>query len=134
MAAKRKRVTLNEFKAWLDGVEELQLDDWTPTPPQWVLIRAKIDNIVEQKGTTTVVNNPVQGVPRPMQPQITGFVPPPDVGGIPAGQVVEMTPEAKALLQPGANNKQTTPNIDTADGNYSSSFTQYRIGRQNPLV
>jgi len=120
MAAKRKRVTLNEFKAWLDGVEELQPDDWTPTAQQWVLIRAKIDNIVEQKSTTVITNAPT--VQQPTQHQIQGFVPPPDVGGIPPGQVVDMTPEAKALLTPGANNKQTTPNIDTADGNYSSSF------------
>ena len=47
MAAKRKRVTLNEFRSWLEGVEELQADEWAPTKEQWKLIRVKIDSIKE---------------------------------------------------------------------------------------
>ena len=49
MAAKRKnkKVSLKEFKAWLEGVEEMQPEDWHPTPEQWRVIREKINTIVE---------------------------------------------------------------------------------------
>lgn len=124
MAAKKKRVTLNEFKAWLDGVEELQPDDWTPTADQWKLIRTKIGNIKED--APVAIQQTHQNVPQTHNrvasaPTIPGFVPPPDVGGIPAGEIA-MSPEAKAMMKPGPDNKQKTPNIDTTDGQYTSSF------------
>lgn len=124
MAAKRKRVTLNEFKAWLDGVEELQPVDWTPSVDQWKLIRAKISNIreptpqVEQLQVAPMSYRPVE--PQPTLPH--GMVPPPPVGGLPSGAVVDMSPEAKAMLTRSPGDKSTTPNIDTADGAYQSSF------------
>jgi len=94
MAAKRKRITLSEFRAWLQGVEELQSGGWSPNAEQWKLIRDKIDLIVESK--TQVVEqqliNP-QGGPRPQfqppRPSGPGFIPPPPPvpGGIPVDAV-----------------------------------------------
>lgn len=124
MAAKRKRVTLNEFKAWLEGVEELQPKDWCPTTDQWSLIRAKIDNIKEPVPQRTEVIQPsaihapvmqTSGVP-------VGITPPPPVGGLPVGQMVDMSPEAKAMMINSPGGKSVTPNIDTADGQYQSNF------------
>jgi len=48
--AKTKRITLVEFRAWLEGVEELQPDNWAPNAEQWKLIRAKIDSIGAKEG------------------------------------------------------------------------------------
>lgn len=124
MAAKRKRVTLNEFQAWLDGVEELQPDGWTPSAAQWKLIRDKISNIKEAPvvAQQPVINTPAphmqQGIPQAPAP---GYVPAPDVGGVPLGSV-EMSPAASAMMNPGHSNKTVTPNIDTTNGNYASSF------------
>jgi len=134
MAATRKRKikqSLKEFRAWLQGVEELQSDEWCPNFDQWKLIRDKIDGIIEEKvvvektavpAPAPAYNNapPVYNVPAPALPP--GFQPPPPVGGfVPTD--VEMTPAARQLLDPAANGgKAVTPNIDTSDGNVSSPF------------
>ena len=36
-------ITVKEFKMWLQGVEEMQPDGWSPDQRQWAKIRAKID-------------------------------------------------------------------------------------------
>ena len=41
-------ITLEKFKAWLEGVEEMQDDGWVPTVVQWTKIREKIELIEEQ--------------------------------------------------------------------------------------
>jgi hypothetical protein len=38
-------ISLSEFKAWLEGVEEMQADDWAPSRVQWERIRAKFMQI-----------------------------------------------------------------------------------------
>ena len=63
---KAKSVTLAEFHAWLEGVEEMQTNGWTPTKEQWRTIREKINSITMEP---TVVNSAapaprVQQVPR----------------------------------------------------------------------
>ena len=99
MAAKRKRITLSEFRAWLQGVEELQPKGWSPNTEQWKLIRDKIDAITESKPQVVeqqivhVQNNgprpPFQGQPAP-RPQGPAFIPPapPVPGGVPADAIV----------------------------------------------
>lgn len=42
---KKTRISLKEFRAWLDGVEDLQPEEWAPTKDQWEKIRQKIDLI-----------------------------------------------------------------------------------------
>jgi hypothetical protein len=143
MAKTRKRKqkqTLREFKAWLQGVEELQAENWCPNREQWVLIREKIDNIIEEKKTVEKTTQPAPQQPmQPMQPmqhpqqpvqqpiQEQGstlpFPPPPPVsGGVPPADI-EMTPAAKKMLDPKANGGKTkTPDIDTSDGNVASPF------------
>lgn len=136
MAGKRKKkqITLTEFRAWLEGVEELQPTSWHPDGPQWKLIRNKIDCIIENK-----IQPPV---PQPMQPvsrMVPANVPPMQPAPIPTEsalpiepEALEMTPAAKAALAgkpivptvmtPGADGKLHTPNIDTSDGDYNSGF------------
>ena len=98
MAAKRKRITLSEFRAWLQGVEELQAKGWSPNAEQWKLIRDKIDAIVEAKAPVVeqvhvAVPGPrpvVGGYPAQHRPSGPAFIPPPPPvpGGVPADAVV----------------------------------------------
>jgi len=129
MAIKRKRKqkqTLREFRAWLQGVEELQAENWAPNRDQWKLIRDKIDGItVEERVIEKVVNNTVQGqnipqaAPRPV-PTTLPFIPPPPTGGIPLSEI-DMTPAARAMLNP-QDGTIKTPDIDTSNGNITSPF------------
>lgn len=131
MAAKKRKQkqTLREFRAWLEGVEELQPDNWAPNREQWARIRARIDGIKEevaQAAEPTRESKPVPAQnPVYQQPPTTILPPasmiPPPVGGIPAGEV-EMTPAARQMLNPGAGAKAKTPDIDTSDGNVESTF------------
>jgi hypothetical protein len=149
MAKKRvKKQTLAEFRAWLSGVEELQPEDWAPDATQWKTIREKMDHISEPRNTQDTdmlkklieaINEqkppaPHPGNPYAGQPQVpAGFVPPPPTpAGVPAGEV-DMTPAAAELgappppalppAQPVDLTEVAKPNIDSSDGNYSSSFT-----------
>lgn len=45
----QKKITVPELRSWLEGVQELQGDDWTPTPDQWKKILAKIANLQENQ-------------------------------------------------------------------------------------
>lgn len=45
-------ITINEFKMWLQGVEEMQDDNWTPDSKQWARIREKIRAITESTSDT----------------------------------------------------------------------------------
>lgn len=120
---RKQKQTLKEFKAWLQGVEELQADNWSPNRDQWQLIRNKIDGIKEEKN---VVEKTIMQPMRPTRPSSPrGFYPAPIAGGVPEASEVNMSEAAKALLngssgQPGDHGK--TPNIDTSDGNVTSPF------------
>lgn len=124
--ARKKKITLKEFKAWLEGVEELQPKDWSPNVDQWKLIRDKIVQIKEEK-VEVPVQKEVQPQPQSQpaaQPVYTpppAFPPPPSA--VPAGEI-DMTPEARKLLEGGRPDAPTrTPDIDTTGGEYSSTFT-----------
>lgn len=82
---KGKKITLSEFKAWLEGIEELQPDDWSPTQEQWKKIRNKIDCIVEsepvavapaqqagQRHPSDVLYSPAEQHQTPQQPPQQG--------------------------------------------------------------
>jgi len=134
--ATRKRVkkqTLAEFRAWLNGVEELQPEDWAPNATQWKTIRDKIDGIAEPK--PVVVPAPVATAPQPanyhpLSPQAQAQAahippPPPPAGGVPAGTMTAPTPEATAVMPTQAPvdlTKAPATNVDTSDGNYDSGF------------
>ena len=45
---KTKTITLENFRSWLEGVEEMQEEDWVPSAAQWKTIRKKIDSIEKQ--------------------------------------------------------------------------------------
>ncbi len=148
MARKKavKKYTLAEFKAWLEGIEEIQAADWHPNLDQWKMIREKIGAIVEpppikepnlppagmqHESRPAATGQPVRRPPFQPQPSALDETPVSAVPGqtqpvVPAG---EMTPAAKAALagklpaemSAGVAGSKTA-NIDTADGHYDSSF------------
>jgi hypothetical protein len=65
---KKKKYTLNEFQAWLTGIEEIQPDDWHPTSDQWRLIRERMNGIIpDVEIVEREIEIPVP-VPVPVQP------------------------------------------------------------------
>lgn len=53
-------MSLVEFKAWLKGVEEMQGADWSPTRDQWILIRNRLQSVMDNQPTHQATHNPVQ--------------------------------------------------------------------------
>jgi len=45
MAENTNKITISEFKAWLEGITDLQGDDWSPDPKQWLKIKTKLFSI-----------------------------------------------------------------------------------------
>lgn len=118
-------ITLREFKAWLQGVEELQPKDWHPDGAQWKLIRKKINNIVEVEypaNQTGIVrnNSPAQGLFPSRLPPPAPIVP----SAIPA-TALDLSEAQQRAIGPAVkqvDGKIVTPNIDTSNGEYNSSF------------
>jgi hypothetical protein len=45
MAENTNKITISEFKSWLEGITDLQGDDWSPDAKQWVKIKTKLFSI-----------------------------------------------------------------------------------------
>lgn len=121
---KTKKITLNEFRCWLEGVEELQSEDWTPTKIQWQLIRNKI-NAIKEPESQVVYQQVQQQAPAnnyyPAQSLQSNIPPAPEVpSSIPAGPTVPMSNEAKQVFN---RQKSKTPDVDTSQGEYNSIFS-----------
>ncbi|MGZ8924290.1 MAG: hypothetical protein ACXW2E_00270 [Nitrososphaeraceae archaeon] len=117
MSQEGKKLTITEFRFWLEGVEEMQSDEWNPNPQQWKRIREKIDLIQDQPLTIG------QQYPQNVQHNI---VPPPvrpAGGGL--GTVVPNNNRPQPSLFANADNANMvvkTPEIDTTNGRYESAF------------
>ena len=120
-------ISVNDFKAWLQGVEDMQEDGWVPSPIQWKKIRSKIDQI----GATQPATN---APPAPMFPSY-----PPNVRGIDTAYIAPEAPTSSLNIPiptPSARvstfmapppppqhfDSPKTPDIDTSSGNYSAPF------------
>jgi hypothetical protein len=126
--SEEKKITVKEFKMWLEGVEEMQTEDWIPDARQWARIREKIACISE--GET-----PVQQ-PSPAHAGMGGSVQSgqvfqtPQLPARPAGPSMMPAAPRPTNLQlqgPFANPESPqmpvrTPNIDTQGKPYESSF------------
>jgi hypothetical protein len=119
--AEKAKITVREFRCWLQGVEEMQEDGWTPSATQWAKIREKIDNIADsptkpaQQEAPPVRYATPSGVP-PQQPQgpVTLAAPP----SLPPPRSAAPNP----LLATGGNTPIKTPDIDTSGKGYESNF------------
>lgn len=96
-------ITAREFKIWLEGVEEMQDDEWIPSSVQWKKIREKISNIED----TVVPQAPTQQYAQP-----TSFAPAFDLPSAFGGAA----PPSHSVFQGGS-----PPSVDASNG-YSSVF------------
>lgn len=139
---KKKTITIQEFKAWLEGVEEMQGSTWAPDAQQWKRIRQKINQI---EALPTEATTLPAGAPSTFNSQrnipISSSAPVNDEnivipaipssferagvkGGAPAPKTIIPTsaPGLKRTVNPQGQEKVKTPDIDTSGGDYTSSF------------
>lgn len=118
-------ITVKEFKMWLEGVIEMQDEDWIPDARQWAKILGKIYDISDGVQVTPPKHHQVeesysQFVPRigidnypttPLQYAASGL-----------GHVAPVVQHNSALFANENGNVPTrTPNIDTSTG-YDTPF------------
>jgi hypothetical protein len=48
---KPQKMSVSQFKMWIQGLSEFQDDDWVPNVNQWNLIRERIDLLDEEQHT-----------------------------------------------------------------------------------
>lgn len=103
MAKKKvtKKVTYSEFLSWLEGVESMQEEGWTPNPQQWQTIREKLDTVKPDVQVKEVEVQPTTpDVPVPQGP-IGQFVQPPSA--------FEPPRQPPPRLQLSAHNRSVNP-------------------------
>ena len=113
----KKKVTLAEFHAWLEGVEEMHADDWCPDANQWKVIRNKIKTIEAVPSPVSNVVIPAGPLPRTPAEQFAqaGFTPAPEApSSIPMGPIEKPSAMASSLLT-GDGQKTVTPTSETGD-------------------
>lgn len=119
----RNRMTIQEFRYWLEGVEEMQPDDWSPDSRQWARIREKLETISDSLPTPTLqlahrtTDYPdQQSIPERYQGPMQFAAP-----GLGSG----IAPPSTNTLFGNADNPDSparTPNIDTSGGTYNPAF------------
>jgi hypothetical protein len=138
-----KKVSVSEFKNWLDGVLDFQPEDWVPDRGQWEKILNKIKQLDEN------TSQPARAAPvpaAPKGPRNPRPVPPLNVGKAEMDATVELpdiVPERQnrqvvtvqqngppkivdagdggaKIIDTGQIHK--TGNINTRDGNYTSDW------------
>jgi hypothetical protein len=113
--SRKKEISLIEFRAWLEGVEELQPSDWAPDATQWKLIRDKINKVVESTTPPPAPEVPI------MQSEFNtnGVTMAPEVsGGVPSLPIVVVPPESASAFGT-ERTPSKTPNVG---GDYQSTF------------
>ncbi len=121
--AAAKPVTVGELKTFIDAVEfAADTDDWIPSARQWKRIREMIERLEERAAPAPQVQQPQPHQPQMMVPMM-----------VPSAMMSTMHPGAapgQAVLPPGvpiagANPALPvkTPDIDTSNGQYQSTFT-----------
>lgn len=107
MSIKTTGYTVEQFKAWLDGIEEMQPKNWAPDAEQWKTIRKKINtlrdapatvpSVVIQENPTTPATTSVGQNSHANIPVLTNMVPmviPSDFDGtviVPGGPLIDPT-------------------------------------------
>jgi hypothetical protein len=113
-------ITIKEFRMWLEGVEEMQPENWSPDTNQWKKIREKL-NTIEEPIPTISVQQPavVYRAPEHQEPIYQG----PVQMAQPGLRNISAPPANNALF--AGDNPSTpvrTPNIDSSSGNYEPAF------------
>jgi hypothetical protein len=131
MSDDKKTITVREFRYWLQGVEEMQDEHWTPTSSQWAKIREKIDSItdVEPQSAPTPTPAPVRyAAPAMVPPMVQPPTTQPPTGPVslagPSSLAIPPRPtmSSNPLLAQGNSIPVRTPDIDTSGKGYESGF------------
>lgn len=120
MSDDNKKITLEQFRAWLEGVEEMQEEGWAPDVRQWTKIRSRIDNI-ESTPVQQAVPQQVMHAPQPFTPPASSAFDQVKPQSTPAPRV-DMSSNAPIANDPSGKMPVKTPDIDTTTGEYESAF------------
>ena len=131
----KQKWTLSQFKSWLEGVEEMQGDEWSPNFEQWKKIRAKIVQLEENFDTSSLIRKIVnETVSLQISPRGYGSVSGPAQGPIIPGSltgsnldvpdipVVASVPKMTTMMPGQPTEVIKTPNIDTSRQGYTTPF------------
>lgn len=131
-----QKLTIAEFKRWLEGVEEMQGPEWFPTQEQWKKIRAKF-NQIDSLPIYDIALKAAQDAAR--MAGGGGYMPPPvynapvvipgasslDTANVPSPAPVVPAPQGPRMqttMPPAGFTTPKTPDIDTSGGSYRSAF------------
>lgn len=127
MSNKDETLTIAQFKAWLEGVEEMQPDDWTPSETQWKRIRAKIAKLCEDMEKQPLHGHHVPNVGGSVvtqyplhNPRASDHIHPSTL--VDATVALSPTVPHKPLGVQTSGVTVKTPDIDTSNGTYVSNF------------
>ena len=112
--AKRKskkdlKISLGEFKTWLEGVHSMQKDDWQPDAEQWKMIVERINDIEEVAAAPIVAAAPLTNAPvvHPNNPAAGQLLTPAaNPAANPAGKLASTAPVQRLNL-PSGNGQPT---------------------------
>jgi len=121
--------------SWLEGVECMQPDDWTPTPDQWKMIRETIGNLKPE-----VIEKPIADPSLRAEAALPAMhQASPVMHQAPLASAFERMPQQKPTQQrlmpsalrelppaapgvPAATVKRKDQVLDTSNGDYTSEF------------
>ena len=135
MAEENPKLSIDQFRSWLEGVEDMQEEGWVPDERQWRKIRQKIDLVIESTPPTahSVVYPPqrmpqqsVSSIPVEMEQELE-MAPPPGPSALdgmkrPASPAPTIKMDDGAPIARDLKTPAPAKNIDTSNGNYKSSF------------
>lgn len=121
VAAKIKSQTLGEFKSWLEGVEEMQPENWAPDITQWRRIRERINNIVESRSFKSGGAGPSEEIEQPA-PRVVRAAGPSAFAGATMPHPVAPNPPPFMNTSGTEGARVSTPNVDTSKQPYASSL------------
>lgn len=132
---KNEPMTLNEFKAWLGGLEEALGEEWVPNKDQWCRIKGKLETLIEtpiiQYSNNAVqsppVRQPITGYGSPIPAQIPMVATQATVNSAPLptsnlGKPPKTTTGKKPPMLKKDGETIQTGDIDTSNGSYESAF------------
>lgn len=123
---KKKKLTVKEFRMWLEGVEEMQPEGWTPNETQWKRIREKIDQVQDTPPAVQEIPMTFTPAGAPMLPGTMVLPPsgnPLESMNIDPSRFPPPSPPPGAPFARADGAPTKTPSIDTSGGQgYKSSF------------
>jgi hypothetical protein len=131
--AKDRPLTIIEFKAWIEGVEQMQPSDWVPNDVQWKIIRERMEKLcndlikLDEKPKQPVPIGPVHRDLGHVQPSTINAFPSIPTPFVTTTTLVENNdaPRSSTLMGGPVDSGSPvikTPHINTSNSQYKSQF------------